>query len=326
MAGNSAILVGDVGGTHARFAIVDVSGPAPWQIENRLDLDEAFPTFTQALTAYMERSGIVDVPFAAAIAVAGPVTAGSVHLTNRKWEISERALSDIGFGRALPINDFVALAYAVDVLGDSDACPIGPNIAGLPGEPISILGAGTGFGVSCLVRSGDRVVPIATEGGHIGFAPGNDEELGVWRCLWKEFGRVSIERVLSGPGLENIYRALQQVAGRQSRTRSAAQITADAIGGDADCLDALNLFCAIFGSVAGDFALAHGARGGVYIAGGIAQKILAFLVHSEFRKRFESKGRLSPFVEAIPTNLILNADAALLGCARAGLAGQRIDH
>ena len=243
---------------------------------------------------------------------------------DRFWRA--RALSDIGFGRALPINDFVALAYAVDVLGDSDACPIGPNIAGLPGEPISILGAGTGFGVSCLVRSGDRVVPIATEGGHIGFAPGNDEELGVWRCLWKEFGRVSIERVLSGPGLENIYRALQQVAGRQSRTRSAAQITADAIGGDADCLDALNLFCAIFGSVAGDFALAHGARGGVYIAGGIAQKILAFLVHSEFRKRFESKGRLSPFVEAIPTNLILNADAALLGCARAGLAGQRIDH
>ncbi len=326
MARNNAILVGDVGGTHARFAIVDVSGPVPWPIEHRLDLEQAFPTFAEAITTYIERSGVADVPSSAAIAVAGPVSGGSAQLTNRQWQISERALKNIGFGQALLINDFVALAYAVDVLSDNDACPIGPNIAGLPGEPISILGAGTGFGVSCLVRHGDRAVPIATEGGHIGFAPTNEEEFAIWRCLWKEFGRVSIERVLSGPGLENIDRALQQLAGRQARVRSAAQITADAIDGEADCIHALNLFCAIYGSVAGDFALAHGARGGVYIAGGIAQKILAFLVHSDFRKRFENKGRLSPFVEAIPTNLILNADAALLGAARAATAMQRFDH
>lgn len=322
MARNNAILVGDVGGTHARFAIVDVSGPPPWRIEKRLDLDQGFPSFAEAIKTYIERSGVADVPWSAAIAVAGPVTAGSAQFTNRQWEISERSLTDIGFGEALLINDFVALAYAVDVLGVDDACPIGPNIAGLPGEPISILGAGTGFGVSCLARRGDRIVPVATEGGHIAFAPTNEEELAVLRCLWKEFGRVSIERILSGPGLENIDRALQQLAGREARARSAAQITAGAIGGEADCLHALNLFCAIYGSVAGDFALAQGARGGVYIAGGIAQKILAFLVHSDFRKRFESKGRLSPYVEAIPTNLILNTEAALLGAARAATAMQ----
>ena len=204
------------------------------------------------------------------------------------------------------------------MLSKPDLLAIGPDLRGLHGAPISILGPGTGFGVSCLARDGDRVVPIATEGGHIGFAPSNETELAVLRYLWKTFERVTVERILSGPGLENIYQALADLSGREVVVLSAAQITAEAARGEAGAREALRLFCAVFGEVAGDIALLHGARGGVYIAGGIAQKIQQLLAQSEFRARFESKGRLAAYVQAIPTQLILNADAALLGAAHAG--------
>jgi glucokinase len=203
---------------------------------------------------------------------------------------------------------------------------LGPDLKGLDGEPITILGAGTGFGVSCLARYGTREVPMATEGGHIGFAPGNEQEIAVLRQMSQRFGRVSLERILSGPGLEGLYQALEQIAGRQSANLPAAQIVANATGGDAGCAVALTMFCSIYGSVAGDFALAHGARGGVYVAGGIAQKIEGFLTRSPFRSRFESKGRLSAYVAAIPTMLIVSGDAALLGAAQAGVRIARRKH
>jgi glucokinase len=314
---DNAILVGDVGGTHARFAIVDLSGPGALRIEHRLDLAQEFPTFSAALRTYIEHCGLSSVPTSAVIAVAGPVTAGRVRFTNRQWEISEDALRDFGFSEALLINDFVALAFAVEVLNKGDLHTIGPDLRGPHGAPISILGPGTGFGVSCLARDGDRVVPIATEGGHMGFAPSNETELALLRYLWKKFERVTVERILSGPGLENIYQGLAHLGGREVVALSAAQITEKAARGEAGCREALQLFCAVFGAVAGDVALVHGARGGVYIAGGIAQKIQGFLAQSEFRARFESKGRLSSFVQAIPTQMILNADAALLGAAHA---------
>jgi glucokinase len=314
-----SILVGDVGGTHARFAIVDTAGAAPWRVRQRGDLEQNFPTFTAALTSYLEHAGITDIPAVAVIAVAGPVTDGSTRFTNRGWEISEQELRRFGFTEAVLINDFAALAFAVEVLAKEDLRTIGPPLKGLERGTITILGAGTGFGVSCLARYGDRVVPMATEGGHMGFAPSDDEELSVLRLMSKQFGRVSIERILSGPGLESLYRALEQLGGREAPALTAAQIVAKATSNDRGGRAALTMFCSIFGAVAGDFALAHGARGGVYIAGGIAQKIEGFLAPSPFRSRFESKGRLSSFVAAIPTRLIVNADAALLGAARAGL-------
>ncbi len=319
LSGANAILVGDVGGTHARFAIVDASGPAPWRIRQRQDLAEDFPTFSAALRSYFERAKVTAVPATAAIAVAGPVTQGTAQFTNRGWQISEEELKKIGFREALLINDFAALAFAVEVLGESGLRTLGPQLKGLDQGTISILGAGTGFGVSCLARYGDRMVALATEGGHIGFAPSDDEELAVLHALWKQFGRVSVERILSGPGLENLYRTLEQLGGREAPALSAPQIVAGATNNEANCRAAVMMFCSIYGAVAGDFALAHGARGGVYIAGGIAQKIEGVLAQSSFRTRFESKGRLSPFVAAIPTKLIVNPDAALLGAARAGL-------
>jgi glucokinase len=310
--------VGDVGGTHARFAIVDAAGPLPWNIRARQDLEGAFPTFLDALRTYLGRAG-VQLPTVAAIAVAGPVSAGTARFTNRGWDISEAELKKFGFEQSVLVNDFAALAFAAEVLVDKDLRTIGPDVAGLEGGTITILGPGTGFGVSCLARYGSHSVPMATEGGHMGFAPSDPEELAALQLLWGQFGRVSVERVLSGAGLELLYITLEQLAGRKSRALAAADITAGAVKDDPACRAALTMFCSIFGAVAGDLALAHGARGGVYIAGGIAQKIEAFLAKSAFRTRFEDKGRLSPFVQAIPTRLIVNPDVALLGAARAGV-------
>lgn len=319
MSAKKTMLVGDVGGTHCRLATADISGDPPWHLEHRLDFEIEFATFDEALRNYVQRTGLTEVPKAATIAVAGPVTGGQTRLTNRDWLISEQQLRKFGCKAALLINDFIALAFAVDTLGADGLRPLGPALKGLDGEPITILGAGTGFGVSCLARYGSREVPMATEGGHIGFAPGNEQEMAVLRQMSQRFGRVSLERILSGPGLESLYQALEQIAGRQRAPLPAAQIVANATGGDAGCAVALTMFCSVYGSVAGDFALAHGARGGVYIAGGIAQKIEGFLTRSPFRARFESKGRLSAYVSAIPTMLIVNGDAALLGAAQAGV-------
>jgi glucokinase len=313
------VLVGDVGGTHARFAIV-ASGARPLRAELRLDLPaDDFATFDAALEAYMTNIGPDARPASVAIGVAGPVTRGAVEFTNRAWHASETNLHKLGFRRALLINDFAAVAFSIAALTADDFRTIGPEIEGLAEEPITVLGAGTGFGVSCLARYRHLSLPMATEGGHIGFAPQGEAEIAVLIALERSFGRISVERVLSGPGLENIYVALQEIAGTNVASLSAPEIAERAGHGEAICTQALDMFCTIFGSVAGDFALAHGARGGVYIAGGIAKKIERSLMRSQFRRRFEDKSRLAPYVKAIPTRLILNDDAALLGAALASV-------
>jgi glucokinase len=308
-----------VGGTHARFAVVDAAGPPPWRIQDRQDLSEQFPTFIDALNGYFARTPPQAKPSVAAIAVAGPVDAGTARFTNRGWEIAERDLRKFGFDEAILVNDFEALAFAAEVLVDQDLAVIGPDVKGREGATITILGPGTGFGVSCLARHGGRSVPMATEGGHIGFAPGDEAELAALQAMRKQKGRVSVERILSGSGLENLYRTLEELAGRKPLSLSAADISGQAMQNEPGCHAALTMFCSIFGAVAGDLALAHGARGGVYISGGITQKIRKFLIESPFRKRFEDKGRLSSFVQAIPTKLIVNADVAMIGAARAGV-------
>lgn len=314
----TAVLVGDVGGTHARFAIVEPSDTSAWEIRASQDLrSDEFASLFDAVRAYVGQTDS-PLPPVIAIGVAGPVVNGSVSFTNLGWRASEAELKELGFDRALLINDFAALAFAVPMLSRMDWRGIGPDLVADPDAPISILGAGTGFGLSCLARFRNRSIPMATEGGHAGFAPGSDVERDILRLLAGRFGHVSIERVLSGAGLENIFHAMNEIAGHIEDRLSAPEIVARATD-DRACRDAVEVFCGIFGSVAGDFALAHGARGGVYIAGGIAQKIEHMLAASQFRVRFEDKGRLSYFVKAIPTRLVLHEDAAFLGAARAGI-------
>jgi glucokinase len=158
-------------------------------------------------------------------------------------------------------------------------------------------------------------VPIATEGGHIGFAPANEKEIAVLRILTRRFGRVSVERILSGPGIENVFAALHEIIGSKPPQWEASVIAEQAQAGEPIAADTVAMFCGVYGAVAGDIALAHGARGGVFIAGGIAQKMKDVLSASEFRARFESKGRLSHFVQAIPTRIILDNNATFIGAA-----------
>jgi glucokinase len=310
----AAVLVGDVGGTHARFAVVETD---PFRVTDQLELAaDDFESFDATLAAYLGYLGLKR-PRAAAIGVAGPVTAGRVSFTNRDWHASEEGLHKLGFERALLINDFAAAAFSVTALRPEDVRSIGPQLDSIADEPITILGAGTGFGVSCLARFRGASLPIATEGGHVSFSPQNGEQREVLRILAARFGHVSVERVLSGPGLTNLHGALSEMAGKNPATLHAAEITQQAEDGEEISAAALDMFCAIFGAVAGDFALAHGARGGVYIAGGIARKIESTLARSAFRAAFENKGRLSYYVQAVPTRLILNEDSAFLGAALA---------
>ena len=311
---DTPILVGDIGGTHIRFAIAEPSG-ARWVITHRSDVESTTSTFEDILRGYLDSLGKEQMPAAASIAVAGPVIDGRVTLTNRNWRLSEKDLTRFGFRHALLMNDFAALAFAATQLQRSSLYTIGPEISGIPNQPISILGAGTGLGVSLLAWDRIRRVPIATEGGHMGFAPSNEKEMAVQRILSRRFGRVSVERILSGPGIQNVFSSLHELAGSKPEQIDASTIIERARTGEPISIDTQNLFCAVYGAVAGDIALAHGASGGVFIAGGIAQKIKDILATSEFRTRFEDKGRLSYFVRTIPTRIILDNDATFAGAA-----------
>ena len=183
---------------------------------------------------------------------------------------------------------------------------------------IAVLGPGTGFGVSALARDihGNEIA-MPSEGGHACFAPGDPIEDEILRILRQRYDRVSIERLICGPGLLNMHRALAQIEGRETHIEDPAQITREAMENpNSACGATLARFCAVLGAVAGDIALTTGARGGIYIAGGIAPRILPFLQASPFRERFERKGRFADYMAAIPTKVILHKHAALLGAAR----------
>jgi glucokinase len=317
-AGRRLGLVGDIGGTNARFGLVDldaaqveVLGPAEGPCADH-------PRALDAIRSYLEAQGVVEAPPAAVVAVAGPVERGAIRFTNSPWALSEGDLHSLGVGTARLVNDYAAQALAAPLLGGKDLHVLGPAIpAPDPGGTILVLGPGTGFGVSGLARDGAGEVALSTEGGHVGFAPGDEVEIEILRRLTRRHGRVSVERILSGPGLVELHAVLQAIDGRATDLDDPAAISAGAREGDAACAATLERFCAILGSVAGDFALAYGARGGVFIAGGIAPRILDLIGRSAFRARFEAKGRFTAYLKAIPTAVIVRRNAALLGAARA---------
>ena len=310
-------LVGDVGGTNARFALADLSDPVRPELHDLVQLpSNASDSLGAAVTAYLERVAAKPRPRVTAIAVAGPVTDGEVTLTNLSWRASETELKRCGFDRARLVNDFRALAAAADALGERDLDAIGPLLSRVSKAPIVIVGPGTGFGAAALLGEGDKTIAVAGEGGHIGFSPEDETEMEVLRILMRRFGRVSIERIVSGPGLVNLYQSLCEIAGTAAQFTDPRQILAEAARTDGIARDAVERFCAIFGAAAGDIALAYGAQGGVLLAGSLSQALKPFLRAGGFRARFEGKGRLAHLVRTIPTAVITRTDAALLGCAR----------
>ncbi|NBB52162.1 glucokinase [Rhizobium sp. CRIBSB] len=313
---DKTLLVGDVGGTNARFAIAHMVNGKPVLEHHQSFPASEHPTFLGGVKAFIDGCDVK--PTGGVIAVAGPVTDGEIDLTNSPWRVSERELGTLGLEPVRLINDFEALAWGAPVVPEDQLVSLGGPDAGEAHAAIAVLGPGTGFGVSALARDiRGREMALPSEGGHACFAPGDAVEDEILRILRRRYERVSIERLICGPGLLNMHRALAEIDGRESHIDDPAEITRDALANpNSPCGATLARFCAILGAVAGDVALTMGARGGIYIAGGIAPRIIDFLKVSPFRERFERKGRFQPYMQAIPTKVVMYQHAALLGAAR----------
>jgi glucokinase len=302
-------LVGDLGGTNARFALV-----RDGTLEDTHVLSSTgFTGLVEVIEAYLATVGR-EPPARAALAVASPVTGDRVDMTNLHWSFSiSEVAARFGFRRLKVVNDFVAVALSIPELVPADSVAIG---GGRPvdGQPVAVLGPGTGLGVSTLVPVADGWVPVPGEGGHVSLNAGDDREAAVIAHLRARYGHVSAERVLSGMGLVNLYEAVATVEGEQPEQLSPSEVTQAArAGSDRHCELALTLFFGFLGSVAGNLALTVGARGGVYLAGGILPRMTELLAASPFRRRFEEKGRLKDYLAAIPTRAIVHPLPAMLG-------------
>ena len=319
---NRTLLVGDVGGTNARFALAHMIEGRPVLEHHQSFKGADHPTFLEGVRAFID--GCEEKPTGGVIAVAGPVTDGAIDLTNSPWRVSEAELATLSLNPVRLINDFEALAWGAPIVPEAELGDLGGPAEGDPHSTVAVLGPGTGFGVSALVRDargGEMAMP--SEGGHACFAPGDAVEDEILRILRRRYDRVSIERLICGPGLLNMHRALAEIDGRETHIDDPAEITREALEDPrSPCGATLARFCAILGAVAGDIALTTGARGGVFVAGGIAPRILPFLKASPFRERFERKGRFTDYMKAIPTRVILHPHAALLGAARVAFAQQ----
>ena len=314
------VLAGDIGGTNARLAIIEGDKILFERHYPSRDFDKFEDVFAVFLEDMPEQ-----VPLCACLAVAGIVEGNRVEATNIPWIIDGHDLKErFGLETIRLINDFEAAAWGITVLHRDHLVQIGG------GKPISdgpkaVLGAGTGLGQAILApcNEGYRVLP--TEGGHVDFAPRNEEEIRLLRYLMKEFPHVSVERILSGPGLVHIYEFLleeqdykESVFTKQSihEKDRAIFITQHALQGtDELCRQAVRMFCSIYGAEAGNLALKCLATGGVYVAGGIAPKILPILSKGGFRQAFEDKGRMEKVLKHIPTYIVTSPQLGLLGAA-----------
>ncbi|MBW1938878.1 MAG: glucokinase [Deltaproteobacteria bacterium] len=314
------VIAGDIGGTNARLAIIE---------EDKVLFEKHYPSndfnkFEDVFAVFVDDVP-EQIPLCACLAVAGVVEGNRVKATNIPWTIDGHDLKKrFGLETIHLINDFEAAAWGITVLHKDNMVQIGGGKPILNG-PKAILGAGTGLGQAILApcNKGYKVLP--TEGGHVEFAPRNEEEIRLLRYLMKVYPHVSIERILSGPGLINIYKFLREeqnseenVFSRQSvkKKDQAAHITRHAMQKTDDlCRQAVRMFCSIYGAEAGNFALKCLPTGGVYIAGGIALKILPILSEGDFRKAFEAKGRMEKVLKHIPTYVVISPQLGLLGAA-----------
>ncbi|NND36950.1 MAG: glucokinase [Gammaproteobacteria bacterium] len=309
------LLIGDIGGTNARFALATTDRPG---FHSTVELQcEDFATADDAISHYLASTG-VGPPDAVCLAAAGPVVDDTVKITNNHWDISAaETRADFGIESVRLLNDFEAIAYSIPLLtenefqtiGRHDHVPLGPD-----DFTVAILGPGTGLGVAGLCRRGDALVPVTGEGGHISFAPETPLQIELLKVLGERFDRVSAERLIAGSGLVNIYNALATIRGEARESLTAAEIFARRDDGEI-AADAVGVFFELLGQVAGDLALTFGAVDGVYIAGGIAKRYPDVLEDSGFRTAFERKGRRRAFMERIPTRLITYGQPGLLGAA-----------
>jgi glucokinase len=325
------VLVADIGGTNARFALAEADRAGRPQLTSVREFAvPRFGSLSQAASHYLAGLGATR-PRRAVIAVAAVITGDRIGITNNPWSFSIAALrQELGIDRIRVINDFAAIGMAVPHLQAAELAPIGnaparPNPGGAD-RHCAVLGPGTGLGVCRLTLRQGRAAVIESEGGHIAFAPGSDYEIAILQYLMKRHARVSVERLVSGPGLQNLYAAVCAVEGADATTDTPDGITAGArLGADAACARTVELFCAILGSFAGDVALMYGAWDGVYLGGGMTGTLLPWICRGGFRQRFESKGRFSSLMQTIPTFAIAHAQPGLLGAGACSLDGSDVN-
>ncbi|MFH1045262.1 MAG: glucokinase [Pseudomonadota bacterium] len=318
------ILAGDIGGTKAMLLLAPArQGRVEPVFEKRYAV-ASFPGFSEMLARFLDefrqqrarRAHLTSACFGAA----GPVSGSRIQMTNLPWCLDGGAIAaEFGIGRVRLVNDFEAAASGIEALAPGDSAVL------QQGEPMPqaarvVIGAGSGLGVAYALPQGKRYLVIAGEGGHAGFAPADDEQLRLWKALQQQFGRVSVEHVVSGPGLVRIYEFLRGTLpeppglDRSVRAEGAAAISRHALEhGDPLACRALDLFIACYGAVAGDHALSVSARGGVYIAGGIAPKILTRLAAGGFITAFNAKGAHAQMNRRMPVQVVTTERLGLLG-------------
>ena len=318
------ILAGDIGGTKTRLALF---APGPGRsdpVSERTYSSQEYPGLEVIAREFVRATGAAIE--SACFGVAGPVKEGRSSTTNLAWVVDARNLArDLRLPRVALLNDLEASAFGLEALRTDEVVVLQEGIPGAAGNQ-ALIAAGTGLGEAALYWDGRRHRVFATEGGHAGFAPADETQIELLRYLVRRFEPVSWERVLSGPGLVNIYSFLRDsgrgeepswLADEISAGEPAAVISAAALSGrSALCSEALDLFVALYGAESGNLALKVMATGGVFIGGGIAPKILARLRGPGFVRAFVAKGRMRPLLEAMPVRVILNDRLALLGAAR----------
>lgn len=315
-----SILVGDIGGTHCRLAMADQTGSHVSLSDIRHFRNADYPGLNTILGDYL---GHVEFPASTCLAVAGPTDGRHVHFTNLDWHIDAAALArELGLERVRLVNDFTAVGWGLNALQTEDLAWLQTG-APRPDGVKAAVGAGTGLGVSIGIHHQGLHRPIPTEGGHIGFAPLNEEQDRLLAYMRGLYGRVSVERLVSGPGIVDLYRFCTQEAGQADAPLLSAAVPAQAISQaalaaqDAAALHAMRLFATLYGQVAGDVALMTRAQGGIFLAGGIPPKILPLLRGPEFLNGFHAKGRFSDWMDSVPVAVVLDTEIGLRGAALA---------
>ncbi len=305
-------LVADIGGTNARFAL-ETAPQQLAQIEVLACADYA--SLVEAMQHYLQRQGQPTIRHAA-VAIANPIVGDWVQMTNHHWAFSiETTRQALHLDTLLFINDFTAQALSIPHMAPDDWVQVGGGVADAA-APIAVLGPGTGLGVSGLIPHAGGYTALAGEGGHVSFSPFDDNEIHLLQYAQRQYGHVSAERFLSGAGLSLIYEALAVREQVERPQLSAAEISSRALSGHSPlCRLSLDVFCAMLGTVAANLALTLGARGGVYLVGGIIPRFIDYFKTSPFRSRFENKGRFNAYLAAIPVYIVLSRYPGLSGAA-----------
>ena len=311
------LLIGDIGGTNVRFALADASKPTYSQVISYECAE--FASADEAICHYLRQIGAPKPQFIC-IAAAGPVADGHVLFTNNNWSMDVGELeSDFEGAKVHLLNDFEAAAYALPMLQKKDCLRIGslPRAQLKDADyTVGLIGPGTGLGAGGLCQRDGRVFPIVSEAGHVGFAPETQVQMEILEHLRNEFDRVSDERLVSGRGIVNIYHALVKIHNRKVTHNSAKEVFAMAARNpDSIAAEAVQVFYEILGQSAGNLALSIGAYDGIYIGGGIVQRVPEMMVNSRFRSGFELKGRYRSMMEKVPTQMILHSHPGLLGAS-----------